>query len=125
MKPACFDLLDFTARYHQTPLDPASRVLTAFRAAGVLYQWTRVAMGLKGASLYFKCSMQNKVLNGLVYEICEIYIDDVLLHGKFKAEFLRTSFTPEKRLKVPQPTTQGNASIHRPRELLSRLCSQT
>ena len=48
MKPTCFGLLDFTAGYHQTPLDPASQVLTAFRAAGGLYQWTRVAMGLKG-----------------------------------------------------------------------------
>ena len=44
MKPTCFGLLDFTAGYHQTPLDPASRVLTAFRAAGGQYQWTRVAM---------------------------------------------------------------------------------
>ena len=82
MKPTCFGLLDFTAGYHQTPLDPASRVLTAFRAAGGLYQWTRVAMGLKGSGPYFQRSMQNKVLNGLVYEICEIYIDDVLIHGK-------------------------------------------
>jgi hypothetical protein len=33
--------------------------------------------------------MQNKVLNRLVYEICEIYIDDVLILGKSEAEFLR------------------------------------
>ena len=32
--------------------------------------------------------MQNKVLNGLVYEICEIYIDDVLIHGKTDTDFL-------------------------------------
>ena len=44
MKPTCFGLLDFTAGYHQTPLDPAPRVLTAFRAAGGQYQWTGVAM---------------------------------------------------------------------------------
>ena len=31
MKPTCFGLLDFTAGYHQTPLDPALRVLTTFR----------------------------------------------------------------------------------------------
>ena len=61
MKPTCFGLLDFTAGYHQTPLDPASRVLTAFRAAGGLYQWTRVAMGRKGYGPYFQRSMQNKV----------------------------------------------------------------
>ncbi len=34
VKPTCFGLLDFTAGYHQTPLDPASRVLTAFGTAG-------------------------------------------------------------------------------------------
>ena len=33
--------------------------------------------------------MQNKVHNGLVYGICEIYIDDVLIHGKSEAELLR------------------------------------
>ncbi len=46
-------------------------------------------MRLKGAGPYFQCSMQNKVLNGPVYEICEIFIDDVLIHGKSEAEFLR------------------------------------
>ena len=46
-------------------------------------------MGLKRAGPYFQRSMQNKVLNGLAYEICEIYIDDVLIHGKSEAEFLR------------------------------------
>ena len=46
-------------------------------------------MGLKGSGPYFQRSMQNKFLNGLVYEICEIYIDDVLIHGKTDAEFLR------------------------------------
>ena len=30
-----------------------------------------------------------KVLNGLVYEICEIYIDDVLIHDKSEAELFR------------------------------------
>ena len=38
-KPTCFGLLDFTAGYHQTPLDPASQALTALRAADGLYQW--------------------------------------------------------------------------------------
>ena len=79
MKPTCFGLLDFTAGYHQTPLDPASRVLTAYRAAGGLYQWTQVAMGLKGAGPLLSTT---KVYHGLVY------IDDVLTHGKTGPEFL-------------------------------------
>ena len=34
MKPTVFGLLDFTASYHQTPLDPASRHFAAFMAMG-------------------------------------------------------------------------------------------
>ena len=52
-----------------------------------LYQWTRVAMGLKGAGPYFQRSMASKVLAGLIYRICELYIDDVLIHGPTE-EFL-------------------------------------
>jgi len=88
MKPTVFGLLDFTAGYHQTPLDPASRHLTAFMAMGGLYQWTRVAMGLKGSGPYFQRSMSNTVLAGLVYQICELYIDDVLIHGRDLETFL-------------------------------------
>ena len=87
LKPAVFGLLDFTAGYHQTPLAKASRALTAFSAVGGLYQWTRVAMGLKGAGPYFLRSMSNTVLAGLVYLICERYID-VLIHGKDPETFL-------------------------------------
>ena len=45
-------------------------------------------MGLRGAGPYFQCTMQNKVLNGMVYKICDISIDDVLIHGKSDPEFL-------------------------------------
>jgi len=83
-----FGLLDFTAGYHQIPLAKASRALTAFSAVGGLYQWTRVAMGLKGAGPYFQRSMSNTVPAGLVYRICELYIDDVLIHGKDPETFL-------------------------------------
>ena len=42
-------------------------------------------MGFKGAGPYF---MSNIVLAGLVYRICELYIDDVLIHGKDPETFL-------------------------------------
>ena len=45
-------------------------------------------MGLKGAGPYFQRSMASKVLVGLIYRICELYIDDVLIHGPTEAEFL-------------------------------------
>jgi hypothetical protein len=55
-KPTVFGLIDFTAGYHQTPLDKDSRVFTAFICAFGLFQWTRIAMGLKGSGLYFQSS---------------------------------------------------------------------
>ena len=87
-RPQVFGLLDFTAGYHQTPLDPASRAFTAFTTAFGLYQWTRVAMGLKGAGPYFQRSMSSKVLAGFVYRICELYIDDVLIHSATESDFI-------------------------------------
>ncbi len=51
-------LRDFTAGYHQTPLDPASRELTAFQAADGLYQRIRIAMGLKGAGPYLQTALK-------------------------------------------------------------------
>ena len=32
--------------------------------------------------------MVSKVLAGLIYRICELYIDDVLIHGPTEAAFL-------------------------------------
>ena len=57
---------------------PASRHFPAFMAIG----------GLKGAGPYFQRSMSNTVLAGLVYQICELYIDDVLIHGRDIETFL-------------------------------------
>ena len=87
MKLKVFGLLDFTAGYHQTPLHPDCRPLTAFITAQGLYQWTRVAMGLKRAGPYFQRSMSSTVLAGLVYRNCELYIGDVLIHAHPNASF--------------------------------------
>jgi hypothetical protein len=76
LKLTVHGLLDFTAGYHQTPLAEASR------AMGGLYRWTRIAVGLKEAGPYFQRSMSNAVLAGLVYRIFELFMDDVLIHGK-------------------------------------------
>jgi len=54
---------------------------TAFITQYGLFEWNRVAMGLKGSCPFFQRSMANKVLAGYVIRIYEIYIDDVLLFG--------------------------------------------
>ena len=79
-----FGIIYFTAGYHQTPLHSDSQEYTAFITQYGLFEWNRVAMGLKGS---FQRSMANNVLQGYVTRICEIYIDDVLLFGTTDDEY--------------------------------------
>ena len=54
--------------------------LTAFICFGGLYKHLRVPCGLKGAPSYFHRVMAHVVLAGLVSVICEVYIDDIIVH---------------------------------------------
>jgi hypothetical protein len=87
-KAKFFCKLDLTAGYHQAPLEENSRKYTAFRTAHGLYEWNRVPMGLKGAPSYFQHVMQSEVLTGLQYNICEIYIDDIIIFAETSAELV-------------------------------------
>ena len=89
LKPKVFGIIDFTAGYHQTPLHPDSQEYTAFITQYGLFEWKRVAMGLKGSGPFFQRSMSSKVLAGYVTRICEIYIDDVLVHGSTDDEYCK------------------------------------
>lgn len=48
---------------------------------------SRVVMGLKGSRPFFQRSMAKKILAGDVNRICEICIDDELLHGAMDDEY--------------------------------------
>ena len=84
-------------------------------------------MILKGAGPYFQRTIQNKVLHGVVYEICEIYIDDVLIHGKSDPEFLDSTrrvfdHLHDKNVAViPRKTELGLAEV----EYVGHLVSAT
>ena len=38
-------------------------------------------MGLKGSPAYFQQIMATEVLEGLVMDLCEVYLDDVIIHA--------------------------------------------
>ena len=82
-----FGIVDLTAGFYQAPLHPSSRKFTAFTAFCGLYEWTRVPMGLKGAPSYFQAIIASVVLAGLMYHICEAYIDDIIITGNNIEEF--------------------------------------
>ena len=81
-KSGFFCKLDLTAGFHQMLISEESRELTAFKTSwGSLYEWCRLPMGLKGSPAYFQQIMATEVLNGLVMNICEVYLDDVIVYA--------------------------------------------
>jgi hypothetical protein len=68
--------------YHQAPLTLAARVYTAFILFCGVYQFIRLPFGPKRAPSYFQQNMATVVLAGLIYVICEMYIDDCNVFGK-------------------------------------------
>ena len=55
-------------------------------------------MGLKGAPSYFKHVMQTEVLDGLMYKVCELYIDDVIIFASTAEEMVENLRKVLKRL---------------------------
>jgi transposase InsO family protein len=86
--PMYFAILDLTKGYYQAPLAENCQYLTAFITRDGKYEWQRVPMGLTGAPAYFQKVMSNEVLVGLVHHICEVYLDDIIIYGRNKEEFL-------------------------------------
>ena len=87
-KPKFFAKTDLTQGFYQCPLSLDSRDFTAFVTSVGTFRWKRVPMGLKGAPSYFQAKLANTVLKGLIYNICDIYIYDIIIYGEAEEEFL-------------------------------------
>lgn len=97
-KPKYFGVLDFTSGYHQVPIDADSIRYTSFRTFGGCFRWKRLPFGLKTAPAYFQQQMQI-ILAPLLYKVCEIYIDDVIVYGQTEEEFVNNLRQVLERLK--------------------------
>ena len=87
-KPKIFGKIDLTKGYYQCPLTEKCKRFTAFITFMGCFEWTHVAMGLIGAGGYFQQTLALVVLSGLLYIICELYIDDILLYAQTNREFI-------------------------------------
>jgi transposase InsO family protein len=87
-RPKLFAVMDCTSGYHQAPLSANSQVFTAFITFMGIFEWLRVPMGLKGAASYFQKVLSTIVLIGLLYYVCELYIDDIIVHAQEPVSFL-------------------------------------
>ena len=97
-RPKYFTVLDLTSGYFQIPIDEDSRKLTAFRTAKGLFEWLRLPMGLKGAGSYFQMQM-TKIFEDLLYNILEIYLDDILVFAETKEELVENTTIVLERLR--------------------------
>jgi len=82
---ALYSVIDLLRGYYQLGLHEDSRYLTAFITKSGVYEWLRVPMGAKNAPSYFQRMMKTIVLKGLD-DICQIYMDDLIVYGDTKEQ---------------------------------------
>ncbi|CAL9702160.1 unnamed protein product [Knipowitschia caucasica] len=78
-----YSQIDLSSAYHQLPLHPESRKLTAFITHDGLFQFTRVPFGLASAPSAFQ-KMMETILEGLPG--VQYYLDDIVVYGASKEE---------------------------------------
>ena len=76
---AYFSTLDLYSGYWQVEMDPLDREKTAFSTRMGLYQWRVMPFGLCNAPATFERLME-LILSGLTWEICLVYIDDIIVY---------------------------------------------
>src|SRR3546814_906620 len=93
-----FAKVDLRSGFHQVPLDPGARHLTAFATQDGLYEYTRVPFGLRNAPGYFQRAM-SQVLTGLTDRGCQVFVDDIVVYGDDVETFLRNLRAVLQRLR--------------------------
>jgi Reverse transcriptase (RNA-dependent DNA polymerase) len=76
-----FSVLDLSHRFHQLPLDKASRAKTAFSTRRGLYQLNTVPFGIRNCPAVFQ-RLLDSVLAWLTFGCCLIYLDDIIVYSK-------------------------------------------
>jgi hypothetical protein len=110
-RPKYFAVVDMVKGYHQVQLEEETKQFTAFLTPFGKFEWNRAPMGLKGLPSLFQCTMANEVLTGLVGDICELYIDDIIIYGNTEKEFIKNLEKVFQKLKEKGVQLSANKCI--------------
>ena len=91
-----FSKIDLTQGFHQVPLAEESQKFTSFRTPYGNFEYLRMAMGLKGAPQYFQKIVSDMLAD--LRQICEVYIDDILVHASSEEELITNTEKVLKKL---------------------------
>ena len=82
-----FSTLDLRSGYHQVAMDPKDADKTAFVTRRGIFRWKVMPFGLCNAPATFQ-RLMDIVLSGLNFEICLVYLDDVIIFASSPEEHL-------------------------------------
>ncbi len=80
--------LDLASGYWQVELTPQARQAAAFCSRKGLFAWNVMPFGLCNAPATFQ-RLMDRVLAGMQWEICLVYLDDIIVLGKDVKEMLQ------------------------------------
>ncbi len=79
-KAMYFTVIDCTSGYWQVPLNPKSRQYTAFTCKRGLFEFLVMPIGITDAKTFQRG--MDKVLEGLIGKICDVYQDDIITYSE-------------------------------------------
>ncbi|KAL7883473.1 hypothetical protein SRHO_G00011310 [Serrasalmus rhombeus] len=82
-----FSTLDLAAGYWQVELTPRARQAAAFCSRKGLFTWNVMPFGLCNAPATFQ-RLMDRVLAGMQWETCLVYLDDIIILGRDASEML-------------------------------------
>ncbi|CAI5674954.1 unnamed protein product [Oreochromis niloticus] len=82
-----FSTLDLTSGYWQVEMTPRARKAAAFCTRKRLFEWNVMPFGLCNAPATFQ-RLMDRVLAGLQWETCLVYLDDIIVLGQDGTQML-------------------------------------